>query len=33
MTCPCGDYDYVDSTVETLADAMACKYRYHFNEH
>ncbi|CAF1317099.1 unnamed protein product [Adineta steineri] len=22
MTCPCGHYDYVDSTVETLSDAM-----------
>ncbi|CAF1366575.1 unnamed protein product [Rotaria sordida] len=23
MTCPCGQYDYIDSTAETLADAMA----------
>ncbi|CAF4282947.1 unnamed protein product, partial [Rotaria sordida] len=23
MTCPCGHYDYVDSTAKTLADAMA----------
>ena len=26
MTCPCGHYDYVDSTVETLATSMACMY-------
>ncbi|CAF3867923.1 unnamed protein product [Rotaria sp. Silwood1] len=25
MTCPCGHYDYVDSTAKTLADAMVCK--------
>ncbi|CAF4594335.1 unnamed protein product [Rotaria sp. Silwood1] len=30
MTCPCGDYDYVDSTPETLADAMAY-HREHGN--
>ena len=33
MTCPCGHYDYVDSTVETLADAMACVYDSHHHEH
>ncbi len=26
MTCPCGEYDYVDSTADTLADAMTCNY-------
>ncbi|CAF4145813.1 unnamed protein product [Rotaria sordida] len=30
MTCPCGQYDYVDSTAETLADAMAY-HRKHGN--
>jgi len=25
MTCPCGEYDYVDATSKTLSDAMACK--------
>ncbi|CAF5093291.1 unnamed protein product, partial [Rotaria sp. Silwood1] len=30
MTCPCGDYDYVDSTPETLANAMAY-HREHGN--
>jgi hypothetical protein len=25
MTCPCRQYDYVDSTAETLSDAMICK--------
>ena len=25
MTCPCGHYDYVDSTEQTLAHAMSCK--------
>lgn len=25
MTCPCGEYDYVDSTNQTLSEAMACK--------
>ena len=25
MTCPCDEYDYVDSTSKTLAHAMACK--------
>ena len=25
MTCPCGEYDYVDSTHQTLSEAMACK--------
>ena len=29
MTCPCGHYDYVDSTAETLAHAMTCKYHLH----
>ena len=34
MTCPCGHYDYVDSTAETLADAMACMYdSHHHHEH
>ncbi|CAF3756457.1 unnamed protein product [Rotaria magnacalcarata] len=32
MTCPCGHYDYVDSTAETLTDALACKdHREHGN--
>ncbi|CAF1429983.1 unnamed protein product, partial [Rotaria sordida] len=30
MTCPCGHYDYVDSTAKTLADAMAY-HREHGN--
>ncbi|CAF0955805.1 unnamed protein product [Rotaria sordida] len=30
MTCPCGHYDYVDSTAKTLADAMAY-HREHRN--
>ncbi|CAF1406327.1 unnamed protein product [Rotaria sordida] len=30
MTCPCGQYDYIDSTAETLADAMAY-HRKHGN--
>ncbi|CAF1481360.1 unnamed protein product [Adineta steineri] len=30
MTCPCGHYDYVDSTVETLSDAMT-NHREHGN--
>ncbi len=25
MTCPCRQYDYVDSTAETLSDAMIRK--------
>ena len=25
MTCPCGEYDYVDTTLGTLSDVMACK--------
>ncbi|CAF1534303.1 unnamed protein product [Rotaria sordida] len=28
MTCPCGQYDYIDSTAETLADAMAYHRKY-----
>jgi plasmid maintenance system killer protein len=32
MTCPCGHYDYLDSTAETLADAMTCKYHLHLND-
>ncbi|CAF4217186.1 unnamed protein product [Rotaria sordida] len=30
MTCPCGHYDYIDSTAKTLADAMAY-HREHGN--
>ncbi|CAF4326665.1 unnamed protein product, partial [Rotaria magnacalcarata] len=30
MTCPCGHYDYVDSTAETLTDALAY-HREHGN--
>ena len=26
MICPCGQYEYIDSTAKTLADAMDCKY-------
>jgi hypothetical protein len=33
MTCPCGHYDYVDSTVETLPDVMACMYDSYRHEH
>lgn len=29
MTCPCGEYEYVDSTSKTLADVMACKSQFH----
>ena len=32
MTCPCGHYDYVDSTAETLAPAMTCKYHLYLYE-
>ena len=28
MTCPCGHYDYADSTAGTLADALACKHLF-----
>ena len=28
MTCPCGQYDYVDSTAETLTQALACQYHF-----
>ncbi|CAF1029938.1 unnamed protein product [Adineta ricciae] len=26
MTCPCGHYDYIESTKETLSEALACTY-------
>ena len=27
MTCPCGHYDYVDSTAKTLSNDMICMYK------
>ncbi|CAF4636540.1 unnamed protein product, partial [Rotaria magnacalcarata] len=31
MTCPCGHYDYVDSTAKTLSNAMICMYKLYIN--
>ena len=28
MICPCGQYEYIDSTAKTLADAMTCEYYF-----
>ena len=28
MICPCGEYEFIDSTAQTLADAMTCKYHF-----
>ena len=33
MTCPCGQYDYVDSTSKTLANAMHCMYNSYYDHH
>lgn len=30
MACPCGEYEYVESTSKTLADVMSCEWKFDY---